>query len=91
METFAEIWPIAAGQQGFIFNFAAAAVVGHILLNFFSIIRQGLPIKQLVLGLFTNIGVKNKIERVISSALLAILWCSFFVLIIDVLFNGIQL
>ena len=91
IEALNEIWPANVGLQRLAFNFAATAFIGHKLLNIYSAIRQNLPITRMFFGLFTGIGLKNMVEKIISLVLLTVLWCSFLVLIIDALVNGIQL
>jgi len=91
METLFEIWPFAVGQQKLIFNFVGAAVIGLILLNILSAIRQGLPIQKVLSGFFVEIGTQNKIEKNIRMALIIFLVAGFIVLVIDTQVNGMQL
>ena len=66
-------------------------VVGLILLNSFSAIRQGLSLQKILSGLFVEIGTQNKIEKNIRIALIIFLGTGFIALVIDALVNGIQI
>ena len=91
METLSEIWPFAVGHQKLIFNFLGAAVIGLILLNIFSALRQHLPIQKLLSGLFVEIGAQNGIEKNLRILLILLLVTGFIALIIDTQVNGMQL
>lgn len=91
METLSEIWPFAVGQQNLIFNFAGAAIVGLILLNVFTAIRQGLPIIKVLSGLFVIIETQKRIEKNIRIVLIILSVVGFISLVIDTQVNGVQL
>jgi len=91
METLSEIWPFVVGQQKFIFNFSGAAVIGLIVLNILSSIRQGLPIQKVLSSLFVEIGTQKRIEKNIRIALIILLVAGFIALVIDIQVNGMQL
>jgi hypothetical protein len=52
MEIIFEIWPFTVGQQKLIFNFGGAVVIGLILLNVFSALRQKLSFQKVISGFF---------------------------------------
>lgn len=91
MGALSEIWPFASGQQRLIFDVVGAAVIGLIILNLISATRQGFPIQKVLVGLFFHVDTKNKIEKNIRVFLLTIAVGAFFVLVVDVHVNGIQL
>ena len=91
MEFISQIWPFSPGQQETIFQVAGFAIIGIILLNVVSTIRQKLPISKVISGLFTFVPNQNKIEKTIGKILYALLILGFFIVVIDVLVNGNQI
>ena len=91
MEYLIKIWPFVPGQQETIFQIAGLGIIGLIILNVTSSIRQKLPTSKIVSGLFAYIPNKNKVEIIIGKLLYAILMLGFFATLIDILINGNQL
>jgi len=91
MEMIIEIWPFTVGQQRLIFNATGAAIIGLILLNVVSSIRQRLPFEKVLLGVFKGVDGLNEIEKKIRLLLFILALIGFFVLVLDTQINGVQL
>ena len=91
MEIINELWPFTVGQQRLIFNATGTAIIGLILLNVISAIRQSLPLKKVLLGVFVGIDSLSKTERKIRLLLIIFSLIGFLVLVLDMQINGVQL
>lgn len=90
MEALSEIWPFAPEHQKFIaISIAIILALYTFLIVIFSL-RQGVPIHKVILGLVPKIKTQNKVEKYAIISLIIISWIGIFILIIDIMVNGIH-
>ena len=91
MEIIAEYWPFSVGHQKLILNISGFFIIGLIILNLFSALRQDLPLRKVISVIYTETSNFNKIEKAMRVLLITLLITWFIVLFIDIQVNGMQL
>ena len=85
------MWPFVPGQQHLIFDVTGIAIVGLIALNIVSALRQRMPIKKVVSGLFVLTPNATVVEKRVRLALMGTFFLGFIVLLVDIQVNGMQI
>ena len=86
-----EIWPFVPGQQHMIFNITGLGIVGLIVLNIVSALRQRMPIHKVMSAMLVQIPTSSAMEKRLRVALIGFLLLGFLVLVIDIQVNGMQM
>ena len=91
MAWLAELWPFVPGQQHLIFNVTGLGVIGLLVLNLFSALRQRMPTQKLLAAVFTEVSTQSRGERYIRYVFITWLVVGFLVLVLDIQINGNQI
>lgn len=91
MNWIASMWPFDHGQQHLILSLTGVSIIGLIVLNVFSALRQRMPMQRILSGLFTQVPTNNRIEKALRLMLFVWLVLGFVILVLDTQINGMQL